>query len=434
MAMLVRGSHLSLPAVLVTIHLASIWISLFASWLIACRCYASRSARAGAVLLMALCLTVPIAGTSLILMDPYVTARSISFPCTLFALAGVLGCRRTASRRRRLQWIAIVVASLLIAVLMHPLMGGYGLGAAVLLACLLSSRVGIRRWGSVSLCLGAIGIAGVLQLTAAPEPAAYLPIALSRYYWFLSRWQWYEVIGLVAPLTILCTVMRAKHIGSRLSLMAGAAGTTALVIVLFFAHARYSTHLVARLQPLRMFQLVYVVMILTLGGWLGEYVLRTNAWRWFVTAAFVGATFFAVQRSTYPASSYIEWPGFAPRNAWEQAFIWVSPNTPVDALFALDSRYISIPGEDAQCFRALAERSALPDYSKDGGEASITPALTTAWTIGRQAQAHLSEHTDAEREAALRPLNVTWVVLQREAKTGFDCPFQNGAVQVCRLP
>ena len=84
----------------------------------------------------------------------------------------------------------------------------------------------------------------------------------------------------------------------------------------------------------------------------------------------------------------------AARNLWVQAFVWIRGNTPKDALFALDADYINAAGEDAQCFRAIAERSALPDYSKDGGEASIAPELADAWAIGQAAQQRLS---DAER-------------------------------------
>ena len=42
---------------------------------------------------------------------------------------------------------------------------------------------------------------------------------------------------------------------------------------------------------------------------------------------------------------------------------------------ALDAQYITKPGEDAQGFRAIAERSALPDYSKDGGVVTNKPEL-----------------------------------------------------------
>ena len=77
----------------------------------------------------------------------------------------------------------------------------------------------------------------------------------------------------------------------------------------------------------------------------------------------------------------------------------------------------------------------IRDSSKDGGEASIAPQLTAAWTLAQSAQRNLSAPatTDAERLAALRPFGVTWVVLQSTASTHLDCPYRNAAVTVCRL-
>jgi len=46
---MVRGSGLSVEVVLLLLQLASFWMTLFASWKLAERCYASREARAGAV-------------------------------------------------------------------------------------------------------------------------------------------------------------------------------------------------------------------------------------------------------------------------------------------------------------------------------------------------------------------------------------------------
>jgi hypothetical protein len=114
--------------------------------------------------------------------------------------------------------------------------------------------------------------------------------------------------------------------------------------------------------------------------------------------------------------------------------VWIRRNTPRDALFALDARYITRQGEDAQGFRAIAERSVLPDYSKDGGVVSNEPALTGEWMQGLAAQSRLSTENDAARMQALRPLGVGWVVLDRGAKTGFRCDYANGVVKVCRVP
>jgi hypothetical protein len=202
-----------------------------------------------------------------------------------------------------------------------------------------------------------------------------------------------------------------------------------------------ATHLVARMQPLRIFQLVYVVMIVVLGGALGGKILQRRPMRWVLVFSLVAAVMVTVERGTFPASRHIELPKALGRlvatdspNEFEQAFRWISSNTPRDALFALDSQYISEPGEDAQGFRAIAERSALPDFSKDGGIVTNKPELAATWLQGETAQAQLNIKTDAERVAALRPLGVTWVVLKRSAATGFACEYANEAVRVCRLP
>jgi len=212
-------------------------------------------------------------------------------------------------------------------------------------------------------------------------------------------------------------------------------GLTALIAALLFARAGAATHLIARMQPLRAFQIVYLIMALTLGAMLGEHVLKRSPWRWAATLLILGAIMFIAARAAFPNSNHIELPSTSPRNLWVQAFLWIRDKTPRDALFALDADYINAPGEGAQCFRAIAERSALPDYSKDGGEASIAPHLTQSWKLGQSAQHGLSSPTttDAQRLSALTPLDVSWVVMQAGAPTKLDCPYRNSAVIICRL-
>ncbi len=212
-------------------------------------------------------------------------------------------------------------------------------------------------------------------------------------------------------------------------------GATASLVALLFARAGAATHLVARMQPLRAFQIVYLVMVLFLGAKLGDWLLGRSLWRWAAAVVFLGGIMFAVQRTAFPDSNHVELPWVPPQNPWTQAFLWIRENTPKDALFALDADYINAPGEDTQSFRAIAERSALPDYSKDGGEASIAPELTAAWTIGQTAQQGLSSpnETDSRRIDVLRPLGVSWIVLESNAVTSFDCPYRNAAAKVCRL-
>jgi hypothetical protein len=147
----------------------------------------------------------------------------------------------------------------------------------------------------------------------------------------------------------------------------------------------------------------------------------------------VSGALFAGQRLTYPESNHVEWPGTKPRNLWREAFLWIRANTPSDAIFALDNDYIESPGEDAQGFRASAERSAVPDWYKDGGIASNFPQAAIPWWQGIHATEHLNSATDEQRLARLKPFGVTWIVLPAEASTGFACPFINARVRVCRV-
>ncbi|MCU1252097.1 MAG: hypothetical protein JWQ49_5126 [Edaphobacter sp.] len=452
MAGLVRESNLSLEMVLVLVHLATFWTTLFAAWLLAARCFASREARGGAVALLAVWMTLPIAGTSLMLMDPYVTARSLSTPCLLLALAGALRFLLPSVEMegdgRRDQWrgLALCCAGLAGAGVMHPLMAAYGLEAVVLLGAVLSRSRRVRVWGTVGLALAAVVMAAGLQLFAPPESDAYQRVVMTRDYWFLSQWQWYELIGLVAPLVILSVVamgQRREGDAARVGLarMAVIAGVTAMVVALLFAHAGVATHLVARMQPLRIFQMVYVVMTLVVGAWLGSRVLQRRPMRWVLALAVLSGVMVMVERRTFPASKHLELPyGLTGRNsadrgnAYQRAFAWIGRNTPREAFFAMDAHYITKPEEDAQSFRAIAGRSVLPDFSKDGGVVTNKPELATEWLEGQVAQAGLDTEPDARRIAVLRPLGVDWVVLERRAVTGFACPYANEVVKVCRLP
>jgi hypothetical protein len=452
MAGLVRASNFGLEMVLLLVHLTTFWMTLFAAWLLAARCYASRQARGGAVALLAVWMTLPIAGTSLMLMDPYVTARSLSTPCALLALAGALRFLlpqfETEEDNRSDRWsgLALCCTGLAGAGVMHPLMGAYGLGAVLLLGAVLSRSWRVRVWGTAGLGLTAVAVAGGLHLSAPPESEVYQRVVLTRDYWFLSQWHWYELIGLIAPLVILSVAAMAQRRegdAARVGLarMAVVAGVTAIVVAMLFARAGMATHLVARMQPLRIFQVVYVVMTLALGAVLGERVLQRRPIRWVLVFSVLAGVMVMSERRTFPASKHLELPlvvageDSADRgNAYQRAFAWISRHTPKEAFFAMDAHYITKPGEDAQSFRAIAARSVLPDFSKDGGVVTNKPELAAEWLQGQEAQAGLGTLPDARRIAVLRPLGVTWVVLERVAVTGFACAYANEAVKVCRLP
>jgi len=421
LAPLLRWGHVPLPALLLICHVASIFLFLLGSWKVAQQIFPDPSARWGAVLLAACCFTLPVAGTSLSIMDPYLTARSFSTPFMLFALAAV--CDE--------QWVACALWLALSAVL-HPLMACYA--AVAVFTLLLSKR---RMWNSLGLLavLAWLLCAVIFVVTRQPDPnLAYHRAALSRSYFFLSSWRWFEYPGLLMPLLLLGfagTRNRGPWPARALAIAATVLGSSALVTSVCFVH-RSGSLLLARLQVLRAFHFVYIAGVLLAGGMLARLAQRHKR----VLAALYLALLlimFAAQRLTYQASNHVEWPRLTPRNPWQQAFLWIRANAPQDAIFALDNDYIEWPGEDAQGFRATAERSSVADYFKDGGIASNFPQAAIPWWQGSQATAQLNSATDEQRLARLRPLGVTWIVLPAQANTGFPCPFNNASVRVCQL-
>jgi len=203
------------------------------------------------------------------------------------------------------------------------------------------------------------------------------------------------------------------------------------VFLVFSASHRFDN--LTRLQPMRMFHLVYLLMFVMLGGLLGEYVLQSKPWRWIVLFLPLAAGMFALDRVQYAYSPHIELPGSTGGNAWLEAFRWARRNTPVDAVFALDPNYMAIRGEDTHGFRALADRSMLADAYKDSGAVTMFPQLLGDW---QQQEAMLQGWRtfgpeDFARLAESSP--VTWVIVESPQQGGLDCPYRNAAVAVCRI-
>ena len=428
----VRVTHAPLVWVLLAAHLLSVGATLFGVWEIARRCFAGLGARCGAVALMAVSLTLPIAGTSLCFLDPYVTARSFSTPLALLALAWMVG--RLRGERGRL---LLALAAALGASLFHPLMGGYLVGGMAFLYCAMRSR-----WKSAAaLCAAAVLVAVAVHALSGRASEAYEAVVRTRDYWFMSRWQWYEVLGAIAPLLIFAGLQRLRMLSQELRAICAAAlllGLTGLLVAICCVNSGSGHYMVARLQPLRTLHLAYGVLIVALGGLLGETI---DGMRNRVTAGVLGGGLIAglalisgsAQVNLYAHSHHLEMPWMRPQNGWVQAFVWARENTARDALFALDADYITQPDEDAQCFRAFAERSSLPDYSKDGGVASLAPWMADAWGAGQMDQTGLSRMTDAERSERLKDAGVSWMVLRAETPTLLPCEYSNSVVKVCRL-
>ncbi len=107
MAALVRLTHLPISYMFLAVQLVTTWLLLYSCWQLAGRCFQEASARWGAVALVAVLLTLPVAGSALFLMDSYVTSRSFSAPFTLLAICAYLD--RKWQRSFRCYWLACFI-------------------------------------------------------------------------------------------------------------------------------------------------------------------------------------------------------------------------------------------------------------------------------------------------------------------------------------
>ena len=453
-ACLIRLTHMPLGAMLLGLDLVSAALLLYAALRITRRCFPFQpQAQWVGVALLAAWWTLPIAGTSLLLMDPYLTARSISTPLTLLALDAILQWQEPLNPfpkpQQTARWFWLLchpqpvlrcVALLAAIAIFHPLMA---IHAA--LFCLVLALVVKRAplWSFAFLGLACLIIVGSVQAASQAEPPAVQLAVQSRYYWFLSNWRWFEWLGLFGPLAVLFGISASTASRSAVAPFPSTTrvlcrsclflGLLSIVLAALFAQEHFTAHTAARLQPLRSFLPIYALLPLLLGGTLsklcnGRFGQRTLLWSMILASA---GAMFLVQRATFPQSPNIEWPGRPNPNSWAQAFVWIRQHTPANALFALDAHYINTAGEDAQSFRALALRSMVPDFSKDGGEAANFPKLAPAWLIGADATRNLSQLSDAERELRFSGFGVHWLILKSSARTGLVCPYRNETVMVC---
>ncbi len=422
-ALSLRITHLPMGVGLLIWQLVSIFLLLGGCWELSGLLFPTARARWGGVCLVAALLTIPVAGTALYISDQYFNPRNLA------AFAGVFAVVRTLEKKyaRAFLWIGF-------AALMHPLMWVFPFSMGALLWVM-------ERYESRSHNLYAAVLAVFVfpTLPIAPLPSrAYQEVARLHPYFYIQNWTWYELLGAVAPLALFCwfaRLARRRKWGAleRLSRACVIYGFVFLAAaVVFDLPARFAV--LARLQPLRCLDLLYILLFVMIGGLIGEYILRGHAWRWLLFFLPLGTGMFFAQRSLFPSSAHIEWPGIAPQNPWAQAFVWIRQNTPTDAVFALDPEYMNVAGEDEIGFRCLAERSRLADWVKDSGAASMFPGLADEWGAQVQAQTPWKQLRVEDMRRLKEQYSVSWVVVQQPGLAGLDCVFQNSAVQVCRVP
>ena len=413
-----RLTHLPVDLIIFLWHILSIYL-LVAGCYRVLGCFASECARWCGVALVAALLSVPVAGTALLLMDPYLTARSLSTPLTLFAIAEGVNSRW----KRALSW-------LLATALIHPQMACY---AAAFLAIHAVLRERENRQPQFAGSLVYAGMPLILffhRATGAAREALF-----SRTYFFVFNWTWYEWFGVFAPLALLYWFAKTQKSGTerpfaslcRALVFLGILGTGAALILEISPQFENF----ARLQPMRSLHLIYVVFFAILGALLGDHVLKRSVARWVGLFASLAVTMWLVQHATYAGSPHIEWPGGPPHNDWVSAFLWVRNNTPKNAIFALEPRYMLSRGEDAHGFRAIAERSALADDVKDSGAASLFPALADEWET--EVRTESQQFAARDFHTLMSQYHVTWVLTRRPRPGGLTCPYKNREVAVCRV-
>jgi hypothetical protein len=418
-------THLPVDWTILAWYVASLFGMLLSGWLVAAACFESSRARWSAVLIMTAVLTMPATNTGLLLMDPYLTARSLSTPLTLFTLAGLLERK-----------YALAAVGVLLTAVIHPQMVVY---LAFLIGVLwLMGRAKREAQKPEPVLVGSF--VGLLPggFHLAPASGPYREALYSRDYFFLYNWSWYHWVGMLAPLAILAWFWKGNLRGTR----AGFARLSFAMIpfgLLSIAAAALisstpSLDMFARLQPLRTFHLITIVLVLLLGGVIGEFAAKGRPWVIAAVAIPLAVGMFFVARETYPNSPQIEWPSTTSTNAWVNTLLWVRENTPQDAVFAVDSRYFLQPGIDAHGFRAISERSALATYYKDGGVVSLFPDLAEEWKQMSNATYGL-DHFQAQDFARLQieyPA-VSWVVVHGPPPPGMNCPYDRQGYAVCRI-
>jgi hypothetical protein len=359
-----------------------------------------------------------VAGTALYIFDQYFNPRNLTASLGLFCLVKVLD-------RKYLQALALLI----ITGGLHPLMSAFVFATSFLFVALDRLDRSPRLLAAVAFPFG---------LTLDPPPASYHQVATTHRYHYLLRWEWYEWLGALAPIAILAWFSRIARRNSQRNLDLLCRALVVLLSLAILAALGLSAsprfESLARIQPLRCLHLVYILMFLFAGRFIGQYLLKGFAWRWLVLFVPLCTGMYLGQRALFPASAHIEWPWAAPRNPWAQAFRWVQQNTPKDALFALDPYHMAIDGEDSNGFRALAQRSMLADGVKDSGAVTMFPPMADEWLRQFNAQKDWKHFQLSDFERLKSEFGVTWVILQQPGVPGFVCPYENTVIRVCQMP
>jgi hypothetical protein len=409
----------------------SILLVVWACWSIVRQLFRDAAAQWAGVALTAAMFTLPVAGTALYIMDQHLHPRNLATALILLAVSRILAGKL---------WQSAPLLGLAFA--LHPLMGALGISFCCFLALTLCAplRMRLRAFGARMQPRGAATAVAIVPFgwIFAPPSQPWLEALHSRHWFRLYEWEWYEWLGAIAPLLLFWLAARVAAKRGEVKL---ARFATAIVLYGVFQQAVAMIILgpqaligLSALEPMRYLHLVYVFLTLIGGAYLGRYVLKAQLWRWAVFLALANGGMFVAQRQLFAASAHIELPSAAAANPWLQAFDWIRRNTPQDAYFALDPRYMAAPGEEYHSFRALAERSQLADGIKDTSVVTKVSELGPAWKRQLQAQQGWSGFQLADFERLKAGFGVDWVLVADPPPAGLACRWHNRRLAVCRVP
>ena len=402
---------------------ASLVLIIFGCWSIIRTLFDDDRAQWGGVAMVAAMLTLPVAGTALYLADQHLHPRNLSAGIILIAVSRIMVGKRW-------QAVPLVVLSFVL----HPIMGALGMSFCIFLTMAMLDPVHVWLRSLRDSLASAIPLGWIFE---SPTPL-WRKALDTRTYLFLYRWTWYEWLGAIAPLFLFWLLWRiALKRGETTLARFGLAVFAYGVFQQIAAMAVLGSPSLIRLtpmQPMRYLQLIYFFMALIGGALLGKLLLKSSTWRWAAYLILINAGMFASQRALFSSSSHLELPGTTTSNRWLQAFAWIRINTPADAYFAMDPRYLAAPGEDYHSFRALAERSQLADAIKDTAVVTQVPDLGPTWEQQVSAQDGWTHFQLADFERLKRNFGVNWVLVSYPQPAGLDCRWHNDALSVCKIP
>ena len=419
----IQFTHIPVEVTELLLQFASILLIIVGCWSIARVLFTEERARWAGVALTAAMMTLPVAGTALYLADQHLHPRNVSTAIILFAVSRIL---------EKKMWQAVPL--LMLSFVLHPIMASLGISFCCFLAISMLDPVHVWLRSLRDSLASTVPLGWIFE---SPTPIWHKALQ-TRTYFFLYRWTWYEWLGALAPLALFCilwriALKRGKTVLARFGLAIFAYGIFQFGVALIIQETPSFIRLTP-LQPMRFLHLIYFCMTLVGGCLIGKYFLKASAWRWALFLVVINAGMYASQRALYPGSLHLELPGRRSANPWLQSFAWIRNNTPADAYFAMDPRYLEAPGEDYHSFRALAERSQMADALKDTAVVTQVPDLGPDWDRQVTAQAGWKEFNISDFKRLKADFGVDWVLVSYPQTAGLDCPWHNDTLVVCRIP